>query len=460
MKKGIISVETMIGLALLAVIILVVIFSVRNLLSKGKDAAFSVGEGKLPGDSPLPPSYESVPLGIANDFDDFVATIKIDANKNGNRCLVPLAKMPDMKNDYFIELYPNGVSLKKKEGSEIRTYKVETIGGFETCVVAWGGAGRFYDNWLDTTIEPTPATPEYYDNPAANSLIKIKSQTKIITPNEGPNREYEISNEDGQRYLYKADSTHFCFISVRGGEDCKLRDSNKAIEKGCFGKITDTIKICGGEDKPEFMRKLIANGYRKEIRDAVVGFNNAITQAVKSTKDVCKVEFTKYPGFGNDGIVGMFKSGTSLDVEVTPNKALVPPDQIVLLQKVDNYQPCIIHGQNFWNWMWDADAVAKKNQHIDKNYVKIVGGGNNGVEFLPKDLDGKEKRDLAGDRPLIYKTIDASGNKHICIMHAFSDGWLGSNNNCEKEGDAIRNAVDDDCIYDRDTKGLKNIEVC
>lgn len=259
-RKGTISVETAIGLALLAVIILVVIFSVRNLLSKGKDAAFSVGEGKLPGDSPLPPSHESVPSGIANDFNDFVAAI--NRYKNGNRCIVPLAKMPDMKDNYFIELYPGGAALRKMEGREVRTYKVETIEGFETCVISFWGAQNFYDNWLDGTIDPpNPAKPEYYMVETARTT-RIESQTKLTTPNE-PNtaspQNYMISNEERQRYLYKADNAHFCFMpswndNIDWGfpptinNECTRPDSNSpGLDNDCFERgriIRNIVPIC------------------------------------------------------------------------------------------------------------------------------------------------------------------------------------------------------------------------
>lgn len=432
-------------LALGVVALLVVSYLLfGKLLPKTKNQVDTFEKGKLPGDEPQTSSgSQAIPLEMLRYFDNLVSTIKKTENLNGLQCFVPLSEYPKSKDDYFVSLSSAGsISIKIKKGGEYgQTGELENIPGFNPCIVAWNGAENFYNNWLDGSIPSMLVSPEYLDNADANSLILFQSANKLKTPKEGGGREYEILDEDGKRYLYKPDKNHFCLIHATSGS-CGLKGSSKAIGKDCFDTMLGLIKICGEPDKPAFIKELVSKGYNKNFRDAAIAFNDAVTQAVNSDKDVCKVEFSKYPGFNNQ-LITMFDVGGNLQIQADGKGS-------VILQTVTGYKPCIVHGQNFYGWLWNANQTAKVNQHIAKNNVAILGDGKNGVEFDPQDANGKNKRDLYKGRPLIYKTTDELGEAYICIIHRWGGG------SCEKDK-SKRNAVAQRCIEKKSPDYLESL---
>lgn len=451
MKKR--GMENSVFVIVLGVVALLVISTVLfgKLLPKTKEEVNAFEKGKLPGDgSQTSTSSGGIPSEVLGHFDNLVSTIKKTENLNGLQCLVPLNEYPKSKDDYFVSMAAGSISIKIKNGGEYgQTGEIESISGFNPCIVARDGAVNFYNNWLDGSIPSTLASPEYFDNVDANSLILFQSANNLKTPKEGGGREYELVDENGKRYLYKPDKSHFCLIHAKNGDCNSLKGDNKAIGKDCFAAILEIIKICGEPDKPAFMKDLINNGYTKDFRDAAIAFNSAVVQAVNSDKEICKVEFSRYPGFDGQWVNMLKTNDGNLQIN-----AAGEDKGSVALQTVPGYQPCIVHGKAFYEWLWNGES---RTQYITKDdYVVIKKESGGGVEFSPKDEQNKVKRDLAGGKPLIYK----AGNGHVCMMHAYKDGSAFSpNNHCNKDM-TKRNGVDDDCIYDRDSKGLKDVPVC
>ena len=257
-KKGEVSTSTIMGWAIGIVALFAVIFIVvgpQQLLAKSIEAAKSFGLGKLPEEStPGFPGSGTIPPEVLGYFNRFVAVIV--ANSAEERCLIHLDENPKSRDNYYVALSSGAssgtISIRKKINEReygLTSANIETISGFGPCIVAGSdGAENFYNNWLDTSIPQTPATPEYFNNNPANQLI-ILEPNKIITPNEGNGRGYDLSNDNTRLYLYKADQNHFCFMPVwdDGWENCdKPTGGNlqKGLDADCFGTIRYRILEC------------------------------------------------------------------------------------------------------------------------------------------------------------------------------------------------------------------------
>lgn len=258
-KKSEVSTSTIIGwgigiFALFAIIFIVV--GPQQLLAKSIEAAKSFGLGKLPEEStPGFPGSDTIPPSVLGYFNRLVAVIR--ANSAEERCLIHLDENPKSENNYFVALSSGAsssgtISIRKKnEQGEygLTSANIETISGFSPCIVAGSdGAENFYNNWLDNNIPATPETPEYFNNIPANQLI-ILEPNKVITPNEGNGRGYDLPNDNSNLYLYKAGPNNFCFMPVWDDwwEDCD-RPTGGNLQKGldadCFGRIRYRILEC------------------------------------------------------------------------------------------------------------------------------------------------------------------------------------------------------------------------
>lgn len=365
-------------------------------------------------------------------------------SKEGNGpCIFNHAAFPDDFKGFAIKLSTDGtntfVQLPNNKGQPVYSRLIE---GKVPCAVMGTAAENFYDNYLD-------------GSKCAGQDCKTDYAVAAITFNDKGHINFGATKNDlkDRNLVFKAKDGNVCFLPTgNNGNGCSRGGK---IDEDCLGKIQDNIIACGEGDKYPFVQDLIDKGYTKEFRDAAIKFSDAIKQAVNSNEDVCRAEFSRYPGFGDKGIVSMFKDGNNLRVDVSPNLALVQPSDIILLQRVDNYQPCIVNGQNFWEWLWNTEQ--KENQPIFKTYVKIVGADK--MKVFPKSQteNAEAQHDLFGGRPLIYKAPKAgTSQKGICLIPAFED----SNNNCGKDGDANRNYVDADCLRGTNLDAGNRIPAC
>ncbi len=235
--------------------------------------------------------------------------------------------------------------------------------------------------------------------------------------------------------LYKKDAGNVCFLALREDTFSGCDGSTDAgIDDDCYKSWVDGKKILTCTEKTSPLKPaLVDKGYTSNFITAAIEFNDAFEQAAKSEKQICRVEMARYPGF-DDQRIKIVKTGVNLHLWAEGDgKDAVP------LGIINNYQPCIVHGQNFYGWLWNGDKTAEVNQHIAKTDVVIAGEGKNGVEFFPKDAENRDKRDLYKDGPLIYKTTDESGNKYMCIIQRWDEG------SC-KNDTSLRNAVAQRCI--------------
>tara|TARA_Y100000310_G_C20556674_1_gene750918 strand:- start:119 stop:1201 length:1083 start_codon:yes stop_codon:yes gene_type:complete len=138
--------------------------------------------------------------------------------------------------------------VKEGQGGFVVTESNEFNFNFYPCVVAWEGAENLYNNRLADNINPLLQTPEYHNVLEAMNMI-LTSRTKIITQ-EASDNEYTISDNDGRRYLYKADASHYCFTSIQSGGSCSLKrddDSNpESLEEGCLDSMPFFVGTCDG----------------------------------------------------------------------------------------------------------------------------------------------------------------------------------------------------------------------
>lgn len=263
-KKCEVSTSTIIGWAIGIFALFAIIFIVigpQQLLAKSVWAAKSFGLGKLPEEStPEFPGSDTTPPEVLGYFNRLVALIR--ANPGEQRCLIHLDETPKSENNYFVALSSGTssggtISIRKKnEQGEygLTSANIETISGFGPCIVAGSdGAENFYNNWLGTSIPQTPATPEYFNNVPANQLI-ILEPNKIITPNEGNGRGYDLPNDNAKFYLYKADLNHFCFMPVWDDwwSDCDrpIGDNlQKGLDADCFGTIRYRVLECNDMER-------------------------------------------------------------------------------------------------------------------------------------------------------------------------------------------------------------------
>lgn len=210
-----------------------------------------------------------------------------------------------------------------------------------------------------------------------------------------------------------------------------------------YGKIPEKkISIAGGSDSGSSEPTPAHSAVETE-------FVNAVRTAVASGEEICRVEFSAYPGFDDLKVI-LTKNGD--DLELNAQRSFGAP---VMLDKFENYAPCIANGINFFGWLWNGVTSAKEGSAISKQEVRIVRGGGSGLVFNPEDAEGKTKRDLKVERPLIYKyKKDAESKGYICLIHTFEDGsvWPFTNNDCNIDDNQERNAVDSDCILVRDSR--------
>lgn len=216
------------------------------------------------------------------------------------------------------------------------------------------------------------------------------------------------------------------------------------------GEITGVIGVCNldmfdynknnlgfeGCLAERLERTLSNKGYTKDFRDAAKKFSSAIEQAVNSNLDNCRVEFDKYPGFGDEA-VKLFDNNGKLQV-----KAEKKGD--VLMQEIDNYFPCMVDGRNFWKFM--NDGSEEDNHEFEIKDITIFEDDKMSVDPDPFTKK-REEKPLFNDRPMIYKYKDTKNDVgYICLIPAFED----SNGDCgidnKVNNGEFRNYVDTDCL--------------
>jgi hypothetical protein len=257
-KKGVVT-KIIIFWALAMIVLVVVIIAIPNqLLGKTRDVAFSFGIGKLPEERT--PSFlgeAKIPFELTLSLENIAGKIRDNlANTGDTRCLIPLDETKGLGR-YVISFFPGQIAIEKGgRGGYALTDEIEDkgISSFQPCVVTGNGATNFYGNWLDGSVKLTsPDLEEQHSsyNTGGSYVVRLTSKTEIITPNEvittGEPLKYEISNDHNKRFLYKADATHFCFISVKGG-DCELKNGNKAIGKDCLDSMPFFVGTCDGSN--------------------------------------------------------------------------------------------------------------------------------------------------------------------------------------------------------------------
>ena len=194
--------------------------------------------------------------------------------------------------------------------------------------------------------------------------------------------------------------------------------------------------------------EIIAAGYDEKFTKRALEFSNAVKLAVDSNQEICRVEFDKYPALDEQQVQLGFSSG-KLTVGVNARDK-----EYVELQDQEGYEavgykPCIVHGRNFWEWLWNR---GEGNQVIEQATVQITGQDDND---LIAHVEGGDwvRYNLFPARPLIYKV-----GKHICLVPTFNDARDGSD--CDIDGDVTRNYVDNDCFRDNNLDRGNRIPIC
>ncbi len=355
-------------------------------------------------------------------FNNIISALRSDGT---GPCIMQHIAFPNDFKDNKIALARTSDGILAQLINKAGQMETKTVIGKAPCVVGEGVAENFYNNFLDGSLCKTNCP----SNSIESNIVITKNNEIYIN---GEKRDLKDNN-----LLFKAVDGNVCFFPTESDStwsaNFKCEKKKKGIDDDCFDEeIQENVISCDQMSIP-FAQELIDKGYSKEFRDIAINFSNAIKQAVNSEEDVCRVEFSNYPDFGDDQKIAMFNINGNLQVDAQGKNK-----DSVVLQTETSFVPCIVHGQNFWKWLIEDDNSARDNQHIDKSWVTLLKGDD--VKFLPKDSDNKDKRDLYKERPLIYK----AGKGHICIMHKFVDN--GRDCGSEKKENAKRNAVDDDCI--------------
>ena len=423
-KKG--TIWTVVGTAIALVFLVVVILGifcpekcVAPLLAAGSEG---IADSQLGGIRKE--KFEKTALEFNEQVEAAYSHILKALRSEGNGpCIMEHAPFPSDFKDSKIALSGTQdgtlVQLINKKGQ----MESKTVANRLPCTVGGAASENFYNNFLDGSICKANCPPNSVE---ANIVITSGNEIHI----NGEKRELKDGN-----LLFKTSEGNVCFFSIESDSgltaNFKCEKKEKGIDDDCFdGEIQENVISCDQTSTP-FAQELIDKGYSKGFRDIAVEFSKAIKQAVNSEKEICRVEFSEYPDFGDDQMITMFNFNGNLQVDAQGKNR-------EFLQVENNFVPCIVHGQNFWKWLWQPDTYpdARDSQYIDKLGVDLRGDGKNGVQFSPEDSDGKDRRDLYDKRPLIYK----AGNGHICIMHVWDEGT------CKMDTSIKRNAVAKGCL--------------
>ena len=121
---------------LIVIVIIVIIVGPEQLLAKTRDALFSFGIIKLPGDETPGFAGKSIPEEIKNYYYEIVSDIKSGINsKDSEKCKIEItSKKPGLK-DYSVALYNGVIKLQTKAKEGVTpAYDPKTINGFTPCL--------------------------------------------------------------------------------------------------------------------------------------------------------------------------------------------------------------------------------------------------------------------------------------------------------------------------------------
>lgn len=417
-KKGVVVSPTIfwiLGIFVVCIIIYALAFP-GQLASKSRDLAFSFGLGELP--SERPPEYQgesTVPLSIVEYFNNLVNTLDplLKTPPFGDLCLIKIGEMPDMSG-FAIGLSTDMAEIiKLGVGSaptgHTKEFEFESV-NFQPCIIGdYGKAG-------DYSI--------YTKNYAALSFKKCyvdKNEDYCITIVPPPENQENLGIRDNKysEFLYKS-GNRYCLIKLEEGLD----DNN----------IKDNVLTCDVKKEYPYVQSMLNKGYySEEFIESTKGFVDAVKKAVAATdKPICRVEFDKYPGSGTLGTKMYDSSSDSMPRSMTIEAAHNTLSQSIILININNFQPCIVNGINFYNYLWNGENTVE--QYIDTGLII--------TENDKMLIAGSREKDLFSDRPLIYKIYE-EGKGHICLIPTFNDNF---NSNCNIDGNTERSYVDNDCL--------------
>jgi hypothetical protein len=239
-KKGVV-VSPIVFWAIGIVVVFFVIFIVYQLLSEGGSKAFAFGVGKVPGAAS--PSSSGGGVDLEGDAKKICSAIQDGLDSEKERCFVPYDSLGLEEQIEMIYDSDSGKIHFRRISDEVYT-PLNTEIDARLCVVYRDAITNLHHNILAGYPD---RTPEYFEVGALG--IEDKGGKYQILTGYYDEEENAHFNLKDYRYLYKPDSNHVCFLTLkedRWGSCGEDQSDDWGIDDDCFKQWVDEgeITIC------------------------------------------------------------------------------------------------------------------------------------------------------------------------------------------------------------------------